>query len=145
MQYWSTVFLLFCIDFASKTLAKSFLESKDIMLWDPFLSFHLAFNKGIAFSFPIPYWAQIIFTLAFLSIFLYWWHRYFSDLHTLEKWGSVIVFAGALGNFWERVIHQEVTDFILVMYPPYAFPVFNIADICIVGGMILWAWGGIKK
>lgn len=141
MKFWSVIFLLFSIDFATKMIAKSVLVQKDVVIWDPYISFVLAFNEGVAFSFPLPYWIQILFTGVFIVGFLWWWHRYFTTLSSMEQWGSVLVFAGALGNFWERVVFRQVTDFILLQVPPYSFPVFNIADITLFVGVIVWIWG----
>ncbi len=148
MKFWSVVFLIFSFDFATKMLAKSFLQTHDIAIWNPYISLHLAFNEGIAFSFPLPYAAQIVLTVGFIIGFLWWWHRCFDELSSFEKWGSVLVFAGALGNFWERVVFSQVTDFILLQFPPYSFPVFNIADIAISLGVLLWIigiWNEQKK
>lgn len=47
----------------------------------------------------------------------------------------ILIFAGAIGNFIDRVINQFVVDFIY--FKPIDFPVFNFADICITCGCII--------
>ncbi len=145
MKYWSLIFLLFSIDFATKMMAKSFLLLKTITIWDPYLKLYLAFNEGIAFSFPLPNFLQIFITSIFIIGFLWWWHENFYMLLLGERVGSLFVFSGALGNFWERVVFGEVTDFILIRFPFYSFPIFNIADILIFFGVLIWLWSIHKK
>lgn len=51
-----------------------------------------------------------------------------------------LMFAGGIGNFIDRLLFQKVVDFIDVdLFSYTTFPIFNIADICLVVGMILFA------
>lgn len=47
-----------------------------------------------------------------------------------------VMLGGALGNFWDRIRHGGVTDFLYIKWKKA--PIFNVADIAIVGGGI---WG----
>ena len=50
--------------------------------------------------------------------------------------GLLLIFAGALGNYTDRLLRGYVIDFVHVP----RWPVFNVADICVtVGGAVL-AW-----
>jgi len=49
------------------------------------------------------------------------------------------VLGGAAGNYIDRVLKGEVTDFLQVFIGTYPFPIFNIADSSIVLGTILLA------
>lgn len=136
--------VLFCIlliDSVTKFAAKYFLPENSFSLIDNFLSFTLAFNKGVAFSFPIPYWAQMVLSVVFLCGIFYWARKYFYELSSYTQWGITLLISGALGNFWERVVFQKVTDFISFSTPWFSFPIFNIADIAIFLGIVLWFWG----
>ena len=50
-----------------------------------------------------------------------------------------LVFGGALGNMWDRVMRGTVTDFLQVFIGSYEFPSFNAADsaITIGAGLLL--------
>jgi len=49
-----------------------------------------------------------------------------------------LVFAGALGNFWDRLFRGTVTDFIQVYIGSYEYPSFNVADSAIdIGAALL--------
>jgi lipoprotein signal peptidase len=56
-----------------------------------------------------------------------------------EPWlmGSLgLILAGTIGNFYDRIVFNGVRDF-LYLYDPINYPVFNIADCCLVVGAIL--------
>lgn len=54
----------------------------------------------------------------------------------VERLGVALVLAGAAGNLIDRIRLGYVVDFLQVPY----WPVFNVADISIVAGMVLLWW-----
>lgn len=55
----------------------------------------------------------------------------------LQAAGLSLVLAGAAGNFLDRIWRGEVIDFLhLRLWPGYAWPDFNLADLCIVVGVV---------
>jgi signal peptidase II len=48
-----------------------------------------------------------------------------------------LVFGGALGNLWDRVVSGRVTDFLDFYLGSHHWPAFNIADSAIVVGALL--------
>lgn len=51
--------------------------------------------------------------------------------------GISLLIAGAIGNFIDRVLYQQVTDFIDVLLITYDFPIFNVADASLTIGVVL--------
>ena len=66
-------------------------------------------------------------------------------LNTRNKIAFGLVFGGLLGNLIDRIVFGYVKDFISIIIVNYHFPVFNIADIAIVIGMILILIAILKK
>lgn len=54
----------------------------------------------------------------------------------IQSLGLSLVLAGAAGNFIDRIWRGEVVDFLYVrLWTGYAWPDFNVADICIILGV----------
>lgn len=136
--------VLLLLDLVSKLAAQQLLPASALSLWGEYVKLQLSFNTGIAFSLPVPYWMQIALTVIFFIAFFIWARKYFYDTSRLEQIGITFFVAGALGNFWERVVNQQVTDFISISFPPYHFPIFNFADVFISIGFLLWFWGATR-
>lgn len=55
----------------------------------------------------------------------------------LLKFSLALMLGGAIGNFIDRVLRQEVVDFIHTYPFGYNFPIFNIADSALVIGVAI--------
>lgn len=55
----------------------------------------------------------------------------------LMRLGLSLILGGAMGNLYDRVVYQTVTDFIEVYHGGWSFPAFNVADSAITIGAIL--------
>ncbi len=65
--------------------------------------------------------------------------------HIIFQYGFSLMIAGALGNFIDRVTHNFVIDYIDINIFGYDFPVFNIADMLLVCGVIVIFLESIRK
>jgi len=105
----------------------------------PYLTFTHTMNTGAAFSL-LPQGGAIFFVVGIIvsSLILYYAPRL-----PVEDWISRVALGmqlgGAIGNLIDRVRQGHVTDFIHFQIPEinFDFPVFNVADSCIVVGVIL--------
>ena len=61
------------------------------------------------------------------------------DVGLLLSTSLALVFGGACGNLWDRVLRGTVTDFIQVFIGSYEFPAFNVADSAITVGAAMMA------
>jgi signal peptidase II len=132
-KYFYLSLFLLGIDLSSKYLAKTYQEFLPINFWGDF-SLNLQFNQGIAFSLPLIGKPLIFFTVLFLIIFtkIAQKNQYFQN--KLSLFALSFIYAGALGNLYERIFFKQVTDFIQVFS---WYPVFNFADIFIFLGVII--------
>ncbi|OON86013.1 signal peptidase II [Oribacterium sp. C9] len=95
-------------------------------------------NKGAAFGVfqGAQYMFYIITVVVLLGILYVVYktpvkNRYFYPVLFVSE----LVFAGAIGNFIDRVSQKYVVDFIY--FSPIDFPVFNVADIYVTCGCII--------
>lgn len=128
--YGRIVIGLVLLDQLTKFCARStFFETLEIF---SFFSLRHVQNEGIAFSLPMNRALLIFLTLAVI-VFLVWSLRH----HTLKSHEiipALLVLSGAIGNFIDRIVIGSVTDFISI----WIFPIFNMADIFISIGVLLW-------
>lgn len=91
-------------------------------------------NTGAAFSVLSNNTAllAVISILFLIAIIVYKIIR--KPQHFMENLALVLFFAGGLGNAIDRIQYKFVVDFIDIKW--FDFPVFNIADIAVVGGAI---------
>ena len=92
-------------------------------------------NEGAAFSlFENKQLFLIIITIVALFLMFY-----FLKNKTFKKHETIIysmILSGVLANLVDRIFRGYVIDFIDIKIFNYNFPIFNIADICIVLGTI---------
>ncbi|MCS7060401.1 MAG: signal peptidase II [Anaerolineae bacterium] len=109
----------------------------------PYLTFTHVQNTGAAFSlFQNGNAFFIAVAVIVAAVIVYYTPR----LPAGDRWSRIALglqLGGAIGNLIDRLRHGYVTDFIHLQVPEIGFdwPVSNIADICIVSGVILLiAW-----
>ncbi|WP_414056048.1 signal peptidase II [Macrococcus equi] len=70
----------------------------------------------------------------FAIVFFYYKEALYNPIMQL---GLTLIFAGAIGNFIDRLFRGNVVDFIDTKIINYDFPIFNIADSCLTIGVIV--------
>ena len=77
----------------------------------------------------------IIMCLIILGFIIYYIGN--NKINLLDSIGFGLVIGGALGNLIDRVIYGYVIDFIDIYVFDYNYPIFNIADMGVVIGVII--------
>lgn len=114
-----------------------------IDVWPGFITFIMAWNRGINFGvlasdLSLMRWLLAALAAAISAGVALW------ALRRRERWftiGSGLLIGGALGNAVDRIRYGAVADFLNVtccgITNPYAF---NVADIAIFGGAVVLAF-----
>lgn len=125
------------VDLYTKALAVSKLKDASVPLINDVLHFTYVQNTGAAFGIfkngNVFFIIASILILAAIAVFLI----KCKPSQGMVKIAAGLIVGGALGNLFDRIFRGFVVDFIdfrLINYP-----VFNIADCCIVCGAILFA------
>ena len=104
-----------------------------------FINFDLIWNIGIGFGFlstdsSILYNLVTLF-IGFVILFLFY---VFITSEKIDKIIYSVILGGALGNFYDRLLYKAVPDFIDLHYNNFHWFTFNVADIFITIGIIIF-------
>lgn len=132
------VMILLGVDQLTKYWASHVLAVQgDVMLWPNVFHFTYVENRGAAFGMlQNKQWFFIIVTIVVVAFILWYWKNIPDN-----KWGNwmkfalILIISGAIGNLIDRVVLGYVVDFLYFIL--IDFPVFNVADICVVVGVIV--------
>ena len=103
-----------------------------------FLNISLIWNKGIAFglfSFSQSNLYNLITLIIVIIIFIIL--ILIKNTKGIERFCLSMVFGGALGNLYDRIVHKAVPDFIDFHIRDLHWFIFNVADIFITLGVIM--------
>jgi signal peptidase II len=131
----ATAGVVVAIDQATKQLAVSEIDRGDQVSVFPGLELTNARNTGVAFG-ALEGGGLVVAILIGVSLALL--VGYFA-VHREMPWLWLpvgLLLGGALGNLVDRARQGAVTDFI----DPVAWPAFNVADACIVIGVLMLLW-----
>lgn len=132
------IFTVFFLDRISKIkILTNFSES--VYFVNDYLNFDLIWNIGIGFGIMSTnssiIYNLITFTIGFIILFLLY---IFLISQKLEKISYSIIIGGALGNFYDRLVFNAVPDFIDIHYKNFHWFTFNVADIFISIGVLIF-------
>ena len=101
-----------------------------------FLNISLIWNDGIAFglfSFEESYIYNFI-TIIILTVIIFIFVMIIQS-EGVKHYSLLIIFSGAIGNLYDRILYKAVPDFIDVHIGEFHWFIFNIADIFITLGV----------
>ena len=142
--------VLIALDQWTKQIAATNLQmGQSVTFVSGFWNWTLAHNTGAAFSFlaNAGEWAHWFFVVMKIAVSLVLvvllskmprkqWH---------DALPYALIIAGALGNLIDRFRYGYVIAFIEWYYQTHYWPVFNIADSCIVAGAFLLIFFSFRK
>ncbi|MGG4092818.1 signal peptidase II [Paenibacillus lautus] len=137
MVYYLIAFVLFLIDQGTKYLIATKLEMyEQIPVIGDFFLITSSRNRGAAFGIlQDQLWFFIVVTLIVVGGIVWYLRKVSKEGRKLLPTALALVLGGALGNFIDRLLMGEVVDFLQFNFGSYTFPIFNIADSCIVIGV----------
>ena len=107
------------------------------------LGFHFTYTKNIGAAFGIlqrgpaaTLLLGVLSAVVALGILIYLL-RNSRTLPRVQAWAFTLILAGAVGNMIDRFALGYVRDFIHFYLSNFNFPVFNVADSCVVVGAAL--------
>ncbi len=129
-------------NYFSKLFDNDFGTYEKRFIIDGFFYFTLRANSGAAWSFLAGVsWSQTFFKVLTCFALLMLIGVFYYALRQKTIWlqvTTIVMFAGALGNFIDRLLFNYVVDFIGFIFGSYYFPIFNVADICLTVGTIMF-------
>lgn len=137
--YYLIAFIVFVIDQLTKYLIATKLELRDqISVIGDFFLITSHRNTGAAFGIlENQRYFFIIITIVVVIGIVWYIQKMKNTGNRLLPFALSLVLGGALGNFLDRALTGEVVDFLQFNFGSYIFPIFNIADSCIVIGVAL--------
>ncbi len=138
------VFFIFFVDRISKNIVIGFEKQNKIFVND-FLNIDLTWNTGIAFgifSLNAGSFYNLLTLIIFLVLLVLIYLLFKSNFY--EKILLSTILGGALGNFYDRVTYYAVPDFIDLHYKSFHWFTFNVADIFITIGIIMFLIKEVK-
>jgi signal peptidase II len=142
--------ILILFDQWTKSIATANLQMHESVSFIPgFWDWTLAHNTGAAFSFLADSgeWAHWFFVVMKIAVSLVL--AILLSKMPRHRWRDALpyalIIAGALGNLIDRFRYGYVVDFIEWYYKSFSWPVFNIADSCIVVGAFLLILFSFRK
>ena len=134
------IIIIFLADRLSKFWAIKNLniDKKLEIIFSPYLSFNLIWNKGIAFGLfsfdEINSYNFLTIIILIITIIIFYM---LLKTKGIEKYAFIMVFGGSLGNIFDRLYYSAVPDFIDIHYQNFHWFIFNVADIFITLGVFL--------
>lgn len=138
-------------DQATKILAKTHLPSRPpYVLLNGAVRIQYAENTGAFLSLgaELPEHARfLLFVVLVGSILVAGLAFAFSSRHLglVQKFGLILAVGGGIGNLIDRIAHGAVVDFVSLGIGPLRTGIFNLADVAITAGLLLFLIAGAPE
>ena len=131
---------VFALDRFTKWLIESRVSVMDTHTVIPgFFDIVHSTNRGVAFSLfhdsTSPWRTTLLIAAAAVALVVVGWMIWRSqNMRRLSLFGLALIFGGAAGNLFDRVVWGGVTDFLDFYIGTLHWPAFNVADSAVVLG-----------
>lgn len=149
MPWLGIAFIIVLLDQLSKITVETLFVYGEERVVTGFFNLVLAYNTGAAFSFLSNQggWQRYFFTA--IAIGAVGFIVYLLRKHAGQRlfcWALALIMGGAIGNVIDRVAYGHVIDFLDFHWQGIGhFPAFNIADIAISIGAILFIFDELRR
>ena len=145
IYFFVLILFIFFLDRYSKNFILNNFREKRLYIND-FLNFDLTWNTGMAFGLFSSDLEIIYNSLTFLIgvvIFILFYLLLISA--KLDKLIYCIIIGGAIGNFYDRLQYRAVPDFIDFHFNNFHWFTFNISDVFISFGVLVFILKGFYE
>ena len=132
------VFLIFILDRFSKIYVVNLdkVNYSTELYKSKFLNINLIWNEGIAFGLlsfdQSNFYNLLSLLIAIIVLFIFFM---IIKNNNIKKYPLLMIFAGAIGNLYDRIAYKAVPDFIDFHIEEFHWFIFNVADIFISLGV----------
>ena len=136
--YLTFILIIFFLDrLSKKEIIGNFNES--VYFINDYVNFDLIWNIGIGFGFlstdSSVFYNLVTIIIGLVILFLVY---VFATSEKTDKLIYSIIIGGAVGNFYDRLIYKAVPDFIDLHFNNFHWFTFNVADIFITLGILIF-------
>lgn len=153
LQFGLMVLLLSCVgcDQAIKILAKNHLATRSPMEYlNGAVRIQYAENAGAFLSLgaDLPEKARLLLFVGLVGLILIIGLAYVFKSPRMvlaQKLGLILALGGGIGNLIDRIAHGAVVDFVSLGIGPLRTGIFNLADVAITIGLLLFLAAGARE
>ncbi len=142
LKFDKIAFAFLVISFILDRITKFFVTSElcQLQTINQFFNIYVTHNHGIAWGIASNLESSefnwIVLITALVLVYFAWYIKSIAhDINMLRA--CMLILAGGMSNFCDRLLHGSVIDFIQLHIGEWYFPVFNVADISITFGTIM--------
>ena len=142
IYFFSLITIIFSLDRITKLGIINNYSERSYYVND-FINFDLIWNTGIGFGF-LSTQSTLLYNVITVIIFAIVVILFFFLINSkkLDKLIFASIIGGAIGNFYDRLIFKAVPDFIDLHYNNFHWFTFNVADIFITIGILIFMMKG---